>query len=106
MCEVEGLGCIWKRQHPLRGPCGSIQQVHICQPRPTLRHRHTTDRFTIPAHTSFSTPLAETYQTGQAPSIKEAQAIADEIFADFVSMEVDKVEMVYTKFISLITSGQ
>ena len=44
------------------------------------------------------------FEIGQTPTIKEAQAIADEIFADFVSMEVDKVEMVYTKFVSLISS--
>jgi hypothetical protein len=32
------------------------------------------------------------------------QAISDELFAAFVSGEVDKVELVYTKFVSLITS--
>jgi F-type H+-transporting ATPase subunit gamma len=31
--------------------------------------------------------------------------VADEIFADFVSAEVDKVELVYTKFVSLISSN-
>lgn len=31
--------------------------------------------------------------------------MADEIFADFVSAEVDKVELVYTKFVSLISSN-
>ncbi len=41
---------------------------------------------------------------GQAPSVKEAQVVADEIFSDFVSQEVDKVEMIYTKFVSLISS--
>lgn len=44
------------------------------------------------------------YEVGQSPTIKEAQAIADEIFADFVAEEVDKVELVYTKFVSLISS--
>lgn len=44
------------------------------------------------------------FDLGAKPTIKEAQAIADEIFADFVSAEVDKVEMVYTKFVSLIAS--
>lgn len=48
--------------------------------------------------------IEASYETGQAPTIKEAQAIADAIFADFVSAEVDKVEMVYTKFVSLIAS--
>ena len=31
--------------------------------------------------------------------------MADEIFADFVSEKVDKVELVYTKFVSLISSA-
>lgn len=31
--------------------------------------------------------------------------VADEIFSDFVSQEVDKVEIIYTKFVSLIASG-
>lgn len=44
------------------------------------------------------------YSVGQSPGTKEAQAIADEIFAEFVSGEVDKVELVYTKFVSLISS--
>ena len=48
--------------------------------------------------------IEEIYNIGQSPTIKEAQAIADEIFADFVSLEVDKVELVYTKFVSLISS--
>ncbi|KAK9831491.1 hypothetical protein WJX81_001590 [Elliptochloris bilobata] len=38
------------------------------------------------------------------PSTKEAQAIADELYAGFVSEDVDKVELIYTKFVSLISS--
>jgi F-type H+-transporting ATPase subunit gamma len=49
--------------------------------------------------------IEQIYDVGQAPTLKEAQAIADEIFADFVSMEVDKVELVFTKFVSLISSA-
>ena len=49
--------------------------------------------------------IEQTYDVGQSPTIKEAQAIADEIFADFVSAEVDKVELVFTKFVSLISSA-
>lgn len=45
------------------------------------------------------------FEVGQSPTIKEAQAIADAIFADFVSEEVDKVELIYTKFVSLISSA-
>ncbi|KAK7287535.1 hypothetical protein RIF29_00816 [Crotalaria pallida] len=39
---------------------------------------------------------------GTYPTTKEAQAIADDVFALFVSEEVDKVELVYTKFVSLV----
>jgi len=48
--------------------------------------------------------LAKTFELGQSPTTKEAQAIADELYAEFVSEEVDKVEMVFTKFASLISS--
>ena len=49
--------------------------------------------------------VARAFALGATPTTREAQAVADEIFADFVSAEVDKVELVYTKFISLITSN-
>ncbi|XWS27829.1 hypothetical protein CRYUN_Cryun25bG0013400 [Craigia yunnanensis] len=38
------------------------------------------------------------------PTAKEAQMIADDVFSLFVSEEVDKVELVYTKFVSLVKS--
>ncbi|XP_012091343.1 ATP synthase gamma chain, chloroplastic [Jatropha curcas] len=38
------------------------------------------------------------------PTAKEAQAIADDVFSLFVSEEVDKVELLYTKFVSLVKS--
>lgn len=38
------------------------------------------------------------------PTAKEAQLIADDVFSLFVSEEVDKVELVYTKFVSFIKS--
>ncbi|XP_010532125.1 PREDICTED: ATP synthase gamma chain 2, chloroplastic isoform X1 [Tarenaya hassleriana] len=41
---------------------------------------------------------------GVFPTAKEAQAIADDVFSLFVSEEVDKVELVYTKFVSLVKS--
>lgn len=47
---------------------------------------------------------AGNFDLGAAPTTKEAQAISDELYADFVSEEVDKVEMIYTKFVSLIAS--
>merc|ERR1712118_352349 len=42
--------------------------------------------------------LSKQFGLGGAPTTKEAQAMADEIFAEFVSQEVDKVELLYTKF--------
>jgi len=48
--------------------------------------------------------LSKQFGLGGAPTTKEAQAMADEIFAEFVSQEVDKVELLYTKFVSLINS--
>lgn len=47
---------------------------------------------------------AGNFNLGAAPTTKEAQAISDELYADFVSEDVDKVEMIYTKFVSLIAS--
>ncbi|XP_019171848.1 PREDICTED: ATP synthase gamma chain, chloroplastic [Ipomoea nil] len=38
------------------------------------------------------------------PTAKDAQAIADDVFSLFVSEEVDKVELLYTKFVSLVKS--
>jgi len=48
--------------------------------------------------------ISKVFDMGQAPTTKEAQAIVDEIFSGFVSEEVDKVEMVFTKFVSLINT--
>lgn len=41
---------------------------------------------------------------GSFPTTKEAQMIADDVFSLFVSEEVDKVELVYAKFMSLVKS--
>merc|ERR1712118_382940 len=48
--------------------------------------------------------LSKQFALGGAPTTKEAQVMADEIFAEFVAAEVDKVELLYTKFVSLINS--
>jgi len=48
--------------------------------------------------------LANQFLLGGAPTTKEAQEIADEIFSEFVAKEVDKVEILFTKFVSLINS--
>eukprot|EP00850_Spirogloea_muscicola_P009378 SM000052S17770 [mRNA] locus=s52:609708:610880:+ [translate_table: standard] len=49
-------------------------------------------------------PVDKFLETGSAPTTKEAQAVADELFSLFVSEEVDKVELLYTKFVSLVKS--
>ncbi len=41
---------------------------------------------------------------GQAPSSVEANQIVDEIISPFLSGEVDQVELIYTRFVSLISS--
>merc|ERR1719310_1033730 len=48
--------------------------------------------------------LSKQFMLGGAPATKEAQEMADEIFSEFVSAEVDKVELLFTKFVSLINS--
>jgi F-type H+-transporting ATPase subunit gamma len=48
--------------------------------------------------------LSKQFMLGGAPTTKEAQSMADEIFSEFVSAEVNKVELLYTKFVSLINS--
>uniref|UniRef100_A0A5B7BNQ3 ATP synthase gamma chain n=1 Tax=Davidia involucrata TaxID=16924 RepID=A0A5B7BNQ3_DAVIN len=44
-------------------------------------------------------------QGGSFPTAKEAQTIADDVFSLFVSEEVDKVELLYAKFVSLVKSN-
>lgn len=39
------------------------------------------------------------------PTAKDSQRIADDVFSLFVSEEVDKVELLYTKFVSLVKSN-
>merc|ERR1711881_660031 len=46
--------------------------------------------------------LSKQFVLGSAPTTNDAQVMADEIFSEFVSKEVDKVEILYTKFVSLI----
>ncbi|XP_044472828.1 ATP synthase gamma chain, chloroplastic-like [Mangifera indica] len=49
-------------------------------------------------------PVVRSIEGGGFYSVKEAQVIADSVFSLFVSEEVDKVELVYTKFVSLVKS--
>ena len=48
--------------------------------------------------------IVKTFEVGQNITIKESQAIADTLFSSFTTLGVDKVEMIYTKFKSLIAS--
>merc|ERR1711990_1171636 len=48
--------------------------------------------------------IVRSFETGQKPTVKESQAIADVIYSKFVGGEVQKVELIYTKFVSLISS--
>ncbi|KAL8112841.1 ATP synthase gamma chain, chloroplastic [Apium graveolens] len=50
-------------------------------------------------------PVDKFIEGGNLPTAKEAQAIADDVFSLFVSEEVDKVELLYTKFVSLVKSN-
>lgn len=50
-------------------------------------------------------PIAKTYfGLEQIPSAAEASNIADELLSLFLSEEVDKIELIYTRFLSLISA--
>ncbi len=50
-------------------------------------------------------PIAQSYAgLEQIPSAREAGMIADELFSLFLSGTVDRVELIYTRFVSLISS--
>jgi len=48
--------------------------------------------------------LTKQFMLGGTPTSIEAQEVADVIFSEFISSEVDKVELLFTKFVSLINS--
>ncbi|KAL7130282.1 hypothetical protein ABFS83_13G123800 [Erythranthe nasuta] len=50
-------------------------------------------------------PVDKFIEGSNLPTAKEAQAIADDVFSLFVSEECDKVELLYTKFVSLVKSN-
>jgi F-type H+-transporting ATPase subunit gamma len=50
-------------------------------------------------------PIRATYECGQNPSAKMALAISEELSNTFLSGESDAVELLYTKFVSLIASS-
>ncbi|MCG9892616.1 MAG: F0F1 ATP synthase subunit gamma [Thermosynechococcaceae cyanobacterium MS004] len=50
-------------------------------------------------------PISETYTNlEQVPTAAEASKVADELLSLFVSEAVDRVELIYTKFVSLVSS--
>jgi len=49
-------------------------------------------------------PIRKTFECGQNPTSKEALAISEELSNTFLSGETDAVELLYTKFLSLIAS--
>jgi len=49
-------------------------------------------------------PIRKTFETGQNPDSKQALAISEELLTTFLSGESDAVELLYTKFVSLIAS--
>lgn len=49
-------------------------------------------------------PVRRTFRCGQQPTAEQATAIADELLADYLGDEVQRVELLYTRFVSLISS--
>merc|ERR1712151_792186 len=50
-------------------------------------------------------PIRKTFPCGQNPNAKEALAISEELLNTFLSGESDAIELLYTKFVSLIASN-
>lgn len=48
--------------------------------------------------------IRRSFECGQAPNATEATMISEELLAEYLSGEVDRIELVYTKFVSLMTS--
>ena len=49
-------------------------------------------------------PIRKSFETGQNPDAKQALAISEELLNTFLSGESDAIELLYTKFVSLIAS--
>lgn len=50
-------------------------------------------------------PIRKTFETGQNPDAKQALKISEELLNTYLSGETDAVELLYTKFVSLIASA-
>jgi F-type H+-transporting ATPase subunit gamma len=49
-------------------------------------------------------PIRKTFECGQNPDSKQALAISEELLNTYLSGETDAIELLYTKFVSLIAS--
>lgn len=49
-------------------------------------------------------PIAKSFDTGQNPNSTQALAISEELLNSYLSGESDAIELMYTKFVSLIAS--
>ena len=49
-------------------------------------------------------PIRKTFETGQNPNAKQALEISEELLNTFLAGESDAIELLYTKFLSLISS--
>lgn len=49
-------------------------------------------------------PIRKSFETGQNPNAKQALEISEELLNTFLSGESDAIELLYTKFVSLIAS--
>eukprot|EP00522_Entomoneis_paludosa_P003341 CAMPEP_0172471010 /NCGR_PEP_ID=MMETSP1065-20121228/67596_1 /TAXON_ID=265537 /ORGANISM="Amphiprora paludosa, Strain CCMP125" /LENGTH=295 /DNA_ID=CAMNT_0013229093 /DNA_START=495 /DNA_END=1382 /DNA_ORIENTATION=- len=50
-------------------------------------------------------PIRKSFECGQNPNSKEALAISEELLNTFLGGETDAIELMYTKFLSLIASN-
>lgn len=50
------------------------------------------------------TSIRRQFQCTQAPTAEQATSISEELLAEYLSGEVDRIELIYTKFVSLISS--
>lgn len=51
-----------------------------------------------------ATPVANKYEMGQAPSSVEANSISEYLLSSYLAGDTDSVEILYTQFVSLISS--
>jgi len=51
------------------------------------------------------TPVRKMIPCGQAPTAAQAQEVADELLSSYYAGEIDRVELLYTTFISMIASS-